>query len=203
MSNLTLSTMRAQIQAIIPDAAISNARVNSAIQTAHEVFPVDYLVDHVDETLTLVTDTWEYALPETSSVSTFVRVSKIWLESSTAGLFDRVIPDHLYRPTYDGTGVWQIVFARDFNPISGRKLRIEGQKRYTTPSGDSDVITLHNGWVMHYAMGLLHASEGGSDSSMAAWHQRMTAFHMAEADKIVDNIPNRAKPGSVAVPGVI
>jgi hypothetical protein len=202
--NLTLVLMRAQIQAIIPDVAISNARVTSVIQTAHEVFPMEYLVDHVDESsITLATDTWEYALPETSNVSTFVRINGLWLESATAGLFDSFIPAHMWRPTYDGSGVWQIVFVRDWNPVSGRKIRIEGQKRYSIPSGDSDVVTLHNGWVIQYSAGLLHASQGGSDSSMASWHQRMAAFHMAEADKIVDNINNRAKPGSVAVPGVI
>jgi hypothetical protein len=196
--------MRALIQAVIPDSAISNATVDAAIKVAHEVFPMEYFIDFTDEaTITLATSTWEYALPETSNVSTFVLIRQIWMESATAGLFQDVIPKHLWRPTYDGVGVWQIVFARDFVPTNGRKLRIEGQVRYTTPSGDSSVITLHNGWVIQYVLGLLHAREGGSDSSMAAWHQRMAAFHMAEADKITDNINGRAKPDSVLVPGVV
>ncbi len=203
MANLTLAQLRARIQVLIPDVAVANADVTSAIQTAHEVFPMDYFVDHTDESLTLATDTWEYALPLTSAVSTFVLIRNVWLESSTAGLFDGVIPNGLWRPTFDGVATWQLVFARVFNPISGRKLRIEGQKRYTTPALDTDVITLHNGWVIQYAAGLLHASRGGSDSSMAAWHQRMAQFHMAEAQKIEANINNRARPGSVAVPGVI
>lgn len=203
MPNLTLSQMRARIQVLIPDAAIANADVTSAIQTAHEVFPMEFFVDHTDESLTLATDTYDYALPETSSVSTFAMIREIWIESETAGRFDAVIDPQLWRVDYDGVGVWNLHIDRRFLPIDGRALRIIGQKRYTTPSGDNDVITLHNGWVIQYAAGLIHAAQGGTDSTMAAWHQRMAAFHMAEAAKIEDNLNNRAYPGSYIVPGVL
>lgn len=205
MANLTLAQTRARIQALIPDAAISNANVNSAIQTAHEVFPMEYLLDYSDENaITLATNTWEYVLPQDNDlVSIFVLIHNIWMESSTAGVFDSVIPQHLWRPTWDGASAWGLVFSRQFTPIDGRQLLIEGQMRYVTPSADGDIITLHNGWVIQYACGLLHAREGGSDSSMAAWHQRMAGFHMTEAQKIEDNMNNRARPDSVQVPGVI
>ena len=203
MPNLTLAQMRARIQALVPDAAISDARVNSAIQTAHDVFPMEYFIDHTDETLTLATDTWEYALPETASVSTFVAIKEIWIESTTADQFDRVLPNHLWRVDYDGSGAWTIVIDPRWLPLDGRSLRIVGQKRYSTPSGDNDVITLHNGWLIQYTLGLVHASQGGTDSDMATWHQRMASFHMAEAQKIEDNMNNRILPGSKLVPGVI
>ena len=204
MPNLTLAQMRARIQVLVPDNAIAAADLTSVIQTAHELFPMEFFVDHVDETsITLATDTWEYTLPETSNVSTFVRIHEVRMESETAGLFDTVIPMHLFQLTYDGSGVWQIVFDRRFEPISGRKLRISGQKRYSTPSGDSDVVTLHNGWVIAYATALIHAAQGGTTSDMANWHQRMAGQFFENAERMVDNINNRAKPGSVSVPGVI
>lgn len=203
MPNLTLAQARARIQVLIPDAAIADADVTSAIQTAHELFPMEYFVDHTDESLTLATDTYDYALPETSNVSTFVTIRHVWIESETADLFKAVIDPLLWRVDYDGAGVWNLHIDHRFNPIAGRTLRIVGQKRYTTPSVDADVITLHNGWVIQYATGLLHAAQGGSDSSMATWHQRMAAFHMAEAGKIEDNLNNRAYPGAYLVPGVI
>ena len=204
MANLTLATLRARVQGLIPDNAISDARVNNAIQVAHEVFPMDFFVDHTDEaSVTLLTDTWEYALPETSSVSTFVTIHEVKRESSTAGIFEDIIPDHLWRVDYDGSGVWNLVFDRKLEIVPSRKIRIKGQKRYTTPSADGDVITLHNGWVIQYVLGLLHAAQGGSSSDMATWHQRMASFHMEEAQKIEDNINNRAYPGSKLVPGAI
>jgi hypothetical protein len=201
---MTQVQIRAAVQNLVPDAAISNARMDSFIQTAQEVFPMEYFVDHTDESsITLISETWEYALPETSSVSTFVAINAVWIESSTAGQFYELIPDHLYLLRYDGSGVWQLVLDHRVTPIDGRKIRIEGQKRYIKSSGDSDVVTLHNGWVIQYAAGLAHASQGGTESDMSTWHQRMASFHMAEATKLEDNMNNRARPGATLVPGVI
>ena len=202
MPNLTLTQMRAQIAVLIPDASIANTDIDSAIQTVHQVFPGDFFIAHTSEALTLATDTWEYALPETLSVSSFVTIREIWLESSTAGLFTEVIPDHLWRVNYDGSGVWELQLDRRFSPIAGRKLRIIGQRKYTIPSLDADVIELHNGWVMQYALGLLHASRGGTSSDLAAWHRQMAMMHFGVAEQIANNINNRALPGTTLVPGV-
>ena len=203
MPNLTLTQTRDRISVLVPDNAIAAADITSAIQTAHEVFPMEFFVDHTSEAVSLLADTWEYALPETASVSAFVTIRDIWIESSTAGLFTDYLPRNLWRVNYDGTGVWELQLDHRVSPIAGRKLRIVGQKRYTTPSADSDVITLHNGWVIQYAAALLHAAQGGTESDMSTWHQRMASFHMTEAQKIEDNMNNRAYPDSYRVPGVL
>jgi len=197
------SALRTVILSMIPDASIANGDVDNAITAAHLMFPGNYFVDCIDEsTITLATDNYEYDLPETSGVSTFVYIYGIWVESETAGLFEAELPHHLWTAEQLSATSWQLRLSRAVPILNGRKLRIVGQRKYVTPAVDGDEVELHEGWVLQYALAMLHSSRGGSGSDMAAWHRQMSMAHFQAAADVADNVDNRVRPGSVPVPGV-
>ena len=198
----TLASLRTKIADLIPDASIGNAHIDSWIKAAHLMFPGTYFVDHQDETVVIAASTYEYNL---GSPATFATVHRITIEGSTAGVFDGGQLDLGNHCSFLWNGTSHFLqLKKSVNDAitAGRKLRIEGQKKYTIPSADGSNIELHNGWVLNYVLYLAHQSRGGSGSDLASWHQRMAGVFYQAAKDIEDNIPNRGYPGAVLLPGV-
>lgn len=87
-----------------------------------------YLHEEEDESITLQSNTWDYAVP-----SGFAYISEIWVENATtSGLFDYFVPYHHWTVVLDG-GVPKIRFnSRLFSIADGKRIKVVGQKRPTT-----------------------------------------------------------------------
>ena len=200
----TRQTLAALVATLIPDASIASTDIISWIEAAHTMFPGQMFVDYSDETsITVAEATYEYALPETMNVSTFVAIQKIQLETEIAGYFGGQLPyPNIWQVDFDGAGVWTLKLAKDYPLTTGRKLRITGQRKFVVPTADGSVIELDAGWLLNYVLFLGHSSRGGSSSDLAAWHQRMAGVYYQGARDIESRMVNRIHPGSVLVPGV-
>uniref|UniRef100_A0A6M3IPJ6 Uncharacterized protein n=1 Tax=viral metagenome TaxID=1070528 RepID=A0A6M3IPJ6_9ZZZZ len=151
----------------------STSQYNDAINRAIEMGKDEYLLDKKDETATLVTDTYEYAVP-----SGFRYISQIYREDTTDD-------DTYYVQNLIDSRKWWVVpvnatnsvikFADNMYPIgsdlNGQKLRIIGQQLQSNLTNDADTCLLPSEFVIQQARAILLSQEKGSDERQAKFAQ--------------------------------
>ena len=139
---------------------------NKAINLAIEALAKRYLVDIKDETtITLVADTYEYALP----------TSMLYLHKVTTE--DEVGNDTFYESAEIDPRDWSIIKAYPpklklrygyYSITAGKDLRLEGQGAQPTVSADTDIIYLPPDWLVQKAVTFLPQNKiesGGLDAT--------------------------------------
>ena len=135
---------------------------NKAINLAIESIADKYLINKIDETITLVADVTEYTVPDE-----FDYVHKITEEETadTGEFYDAYEVD---------SRQWGIISPRTlklseaFSITAGKDLRIEGQGRQNTVSDDIDKIYIPPDWLVNKAITFLPQNKiqsGGLDAT--------------------------------------
>uniref|UniRef100_A0A6M3L447 Uncharacterized protein n=1 Tax=viral metagenome TaxID=1070528 RepID=A0A6M3L447_9ZZZZ len=142
-----------------------------AINMAIESIAGKYLIDLIDDTtITLVADTYEYALP-----TSFLYLHKITTEADAAG------------DVFDASDVidprdWSIITAypptlkldeNRYTIVAGKDLRLEGQGSQAAVSADTDVISLPQDWVVQKAITYLPKNKIQSNQLEGTYQQAL------------------------------
>jgi hypothetical protein len=144
--------------------------LHSAINQAIEHAAGKYLVDLIDDTtITLVADTYEYALP-----TSFLYLNKVTTESAVAS-------DIFYKEDVIDFRDWDVIKAYPptlkldknmYSIVAGKDLRLEGHGTQALVSADTDVIYLPPAWLIQKAITFLPQnkiqSHGLRDTYLAA-----------------------------------
>lgn len=185
------------------------AALNAAIRLLHLAWfrPVR------DQTLTTVTNTWEYALPNTVL---WESVARIELQVSTDNTLigypyadARAWDSRLYRAV-DANGVttWYLQFG--VQPPSGRLIRFLGQAAYTDLVADTDVLPLEGDWagpavewIYDYAAHKLWTWEANKQPSGDAQKAIARAEQILQEarQELLENRPTPL-PSHIVVPGM-
>ena len=169
----------------------SYEQYKDAINRAIEMAKNDYLVDKIDETVALVTDTYEYTIP-----SGFRYICGIWLEDNVdantyydSGFLD---PNHYTVVPYNSTAN-KLKFHDNSYPIGAsintRNLRIIGLATQNVLSNDSDVCELPPEYVIQQARALLLYTRDDKQTTA----DRAQARAEQERRHMVTSIPALAK----------
>lgn len=128
---LTVDELRDELAHHLQDSAHALINRNQLLEminsAAWDAANGDWLIPLDDETLETVAATYEYAVP-----ASFLYIHDVWLESATAGLFDRRILRNQWRLLLTGTTP-QLVLDPDLHTITAtRNLKLQGHRRPTT-----------------------------------------------------------------------
>lgn len=159
-----------------------------AINLAIEASAGKYVIDKIDETITLVADTYEYTLPASMSF-----VHKVTTEhTADTGKF------------YDSDEIdirdWDIISPRTlklrhgyYSITAGKDLRIEGQGRQDALTSDIDVCYLPLDWVVQKAITFLPQNKIQSNQLDNTYRQALVIsareprnYPTPEARRVVD-----------------
>jgi len=89
-----------------------------------------------DESLTMVADTYQYDVP-----ASFAYIQDLFEEdSSTADLYTEAIPQHMWKPGYDGGNPTIEFNANLWTPVPGKSIKVVGQQRPSKYTADSDTV---------------------------------------------------------------
>ena len=142
-----------------------------AINMAIESIAGKYLIDLKDETtITLVADTYEYALP-----------------TSFLYLYSVITEDSVDTDVYEGSNEidprdWDIIRAyppylkldeQRYSITAGRDLRLEGQGTQAIVDGDADVINIPPDWLVQKAITFLPKGKIQSNKLDATYQQAL------------------------------
>ena len=89
-----------------------------------------------DESLTMAADTYQYDVP-----ADFAYIQDLFEEdSSTADLYTESLPQHMWKPGYDGGNPTIEFNANLWTPVLGKSIKVVGQKRPSKYTADSDAV---------------------------------------------------------------
>ena len=147
----------------------STDEYNKAINLAIESLAGKYLLELIDDTtITLVADTYEYALP----------ISMLYLYRVTTE--DEVAGDVFLESGVIDNRIWDVIKAYPpylklnksyYSITAGKDLRLEGQGTQALADDDTDVISLPTGWLIQKAITFLPQNKiqsGGLDTTYKA-----------------------------------
>uniref|UniRef100_A0A6M3J384 Uncharacterized protein n=2 Tax=viral metagenome TaxID=1070528 RepID=A0A6M3J384_9ZZZZ len=159
-----------------------NDNINMAIDMAAE----HALLNKVDESIDLATDTYLYNLS-----TQFLYVRQIFQESSTAGLFDLEKPIDPRYWRIIKTSTIQLEFVKElFYPTDGRELRIIGLASPSSLDTDTEACPVNPTWVVNQAAALMHQSRIRGEGSDSEWHVEQMKLCQTMADKIKGGSPS-------------
>lgn len=152
---------------------------NDFINMAIEMVAKEALVNKVDTSIDLEEDTYSYDLP-----TAFLYVNAIYLESSTADLYDSSLPiDRLYWRIVRGTTT-KLEFVKNyFTPTDGRELRITGLASPAKLSADSSECPINPVFIAYQAAALMHQSRIRGRDLDSEYHSEQMRLCQAMADK--------------------
>jgi len=159
-----------------------------AINLAIESLARKYFIDLIDDTtITLVADTYEYALP-----TNFLYLHQIITE-------DEVDGDEFFESAIIDPRSWSIIKAypptlkldkRYYSVTADKDLRLEGQGAQATVSDDTDVIYLPPDWVVAKAITML---PGNKIESNALTETYRRAVNIAAKEPVALSYPHARK----------
>ena len=148
------------------------AELNDFLNEAIDMVAKEILFDIVNETVVLVADTREYALP-----LTIIEIDRITREYNTAGIYkmDDVIDPRDYKLLHKfPPKLW---LADNWSPLAGRHLRIEGRASQDRLTSDGDICALPPVFVVQQALAFYQASRATAE------HTQMLVAAQAMADR--------------------
>jgi len=142
-----------------------------AINLAIESIAGKYLIELIDDTtITLVADTYEYALP-----TSFLYLYRVITEDEVAGdVFDAA--DEIDPRDYYITKAYPPYLKLDevrYSITAGKDLRLEGQGTQAIVTADTDVINIPPGWLVQKAITFLPKGKIGSNKLDATYQQAL------------------------------
>jgi len=152
---------------------------NDFINLAIEMVAKEALVDTVDETIELATDTWQYDLP-----TTFLYIHRIDMQDAD-GDYDTLKP---IDPRY-----WRVVktstltleFIKGiWSPTDGRVIRIKGLASPSILDTDTEECPVNPSYVSYQAAALLHQSRIRAGDVDSEYHSQQMTLCQAMADKV-------------------
>ena len=180
----TLLQIRTSVRRNIRASArqVSDDDLNDFINQAIDSAEGGMWYELADESIELATDTYEYDL-STATLAKFDYIREIWLESSTANLYDVLIPNEQWEPQYVSDYPELRFFRQWFSPVNGRNIRIIGWATQSRVSDDDDVLYIDAVYLVMYASALAHGVLLlDSDSSQPARiNARNAAFQLADS----------------------
>ncbi len=158
---------------------------NAAIDMAHYAVEDIYLLDKVDESLTMIVDTYEYTIP-----AGFRYLSKVLYKPIGATYFTeisvlewRVIPGATKKLWLDRI-------------YDGATLRLVGQGQATLPANDAATVQLPERYVVAKATALVLAMQPGGEISDARERMQWAAWWEQQADIEMVRMRTAVKPNS-------
>lgn len=159
---------------------------NDYINLAIDMIAEQALLNKVDESVPLATDTYQYNLS-----THFLYVSNIFTESATAGVWDmeKPIDPRYWRVVKKATIV--VEFVKElWTPTDGRKLRIIGLASPSKLDIDTELCPVNPAFIVNQAAALLHQSRIRGSGVDTEWHSQQMKLCQAMADKIRDESPS-------------
>jgi len=167
---------------------------NDFINLTIEMVAKEALINKVDTSIDLVSDTYAYDLP-----TAFLYVDKVEMESGTTDVYNLELPiDRRY---------WRVVraatqkleFVKElWSPTDGRELRVTGLASPAILSSDSTECPINPTFIAYQAAALLHQSRIRAGEMDSEWHSQQMTLCQAMADKERPNI-RTSIGGAVAV----
>jgi len=153
---------------------------NDFINLAIDMVAKEALINKVDTSVELVTDTYQYTLS-----TQFLYIYRIELESATADVYDTEKP---INPKY-----WRVVKAATtkiefvknlWSPTDGRNIRISGIASPSKLDTDTEECPLNPAYVSYQAAALLHQSRIRGADVDSEYHSQQMALDQSMADKV-------------------
>jgi len=156
------------------------ATYNDFMNQAIDMVAKEALINKVDTSVELETDTYQYTLS-----TQFLFVNSIELESSTAGVYNSENPiDDRYWRVIKATTT-KIEFVKDWwTPTDGRKIRISGLASPSILDTDDEECPLNPIYISYQAAALLHQSRIRSDSIDSEFHRAQMTLCQSMADRV-------------------
>jgi len=157
---------------------------NDYINLAIDMVAKEALLNKVDESVTLATDTYQYTLS-----TQFLYVHGIEMESSTSGVYNTEKP---INPKY-----WRILRASTVElefvkelwaPIADRVLRITGLASPSKLDTDSEECPVNPAFITYQAAALLHQSRIRGSDVDSEYHRGQMILCQGMADKVRETI---------------
>jgi len=154
---------------------------NAFINLAIDMVAKEGLLHKVDESVDLVSDTYQYTLS-----TQFLYVDRIEMESGTSGVYNKDKPiDRLYWRVLRAATI-ELEFVKElWSPTDGRTLRITGLASPSKLDTDTEACPINPAYVVYQAAALLHQSRiRGTDMDSEYHRGQMTLCQaMAEAER--------------------
>ncbi len=157
---------------------------NDFINLAIEMVAKEALLNKVDTSTTLATDTYQYNLS-----TQFLHIYRVEMESSTSGVYDKEKPiDRRYWRVIKGTTL-QIEFVKAlWTPTADRALRITGLASPSKLDTDTEECPVNPTFISYQAAALLHQSRIRGADMDSEWHSQQMGLNQAMADKVRDTM---------------
>lgn len=152
---------------------------NDFINLAIDMVAKEALINKIDTSIDLATDTYQYALS-----TQFLYVYRIELESATAGVYNTAKPvDPRYWRVIKGTTTY-VEFVEDtFTPTDGRAIRITGLASPSKLDTDTEESPVNPAYIAYQAAALLHQSRIRGADSDSEYHAQQMTLSQAVADR--------------------
>ena len=156
----------------------SPEEMNNAINLAIQAVEMEALEDKTDESLTIVSGTWEYAVP-----SGFVYIDAIYQVSDTDSTEMSYI-DLRHWQVINKSGTKYLWF--DKNKVSltaDYTLRITGQSKASTLTLDAGTTEISTAFLVQQAKALLHQQRIDGTGGVSEAHDKQMALAQTMADR--------------------
>jgi len=152
---------------------------NDMINMVIEMVAKEALINKVDTSVTLASDTYSYDLP-----TSFLYVDSVMMESGTSDVYNKELPiDRRYWRVIRAS-TQKLEFVKElWSPTADRSLRIIGLASPAVLSSDSTECPINPTFIAYQAAALLHQSRIRSDDLDSEWHRMQMQLCQAVADK--------------------
>lgn len=152
---------------------------NDFINLAIEMVAKESLINKVDTSVTLESDTYTYDLP-----TSFLYIDSIMMESGTSDVYNKELPiDPRYWRVVRST-TQQLEFVKElWSPTADRSLRITGLASPAVLSADSSQCPVNPTFIAYQATALLHQSRIRGKDLDSEYHSEQMRLCQAMADK--------------------
>ena len=152
---------------------------NDFMNLAIDMVAKEALVDKVDETIALVTDTYQYTLP-----TTFLYIHSIEMQNSDGDYnVERPIDPRYWRIIK--TATLKLEFVKNlWSPTNGRTIRITGLGSPSKLDTDTETCPLNPAFVANQAAALLHQSRIRGNDVDSEYHSSQMKLCQAMANEI-------------------
>jgi|TARA_R110000751_G_scaffold219556_1_gene322301 hypothetical protein len=140
---------------------------NNAINHAIDLVANEALMDRVDESISLVTNTYQYNIP-----TQFLYIDELHVSDSSGNYIDRLPLNNKteWRPVKKTTAVIEFIKG-NYAPVTGRTLRITGSASPGRLETDAESCPVDPEYVIQAAKAYLHQSRIRSNAKDPEDHQ--------------------------------
>jgi hypothetical protein len=162
---------------------------NNAINMAIAMIQDEVLEDKLDETLTIVADTYEYAVP-----AGFYAIDGIIQGDSSNKYFQSAAIGLKAWKIINAAGTKKIWFDKELVSLTaGYKLRLTGQSLASQLSLDASTTDINSAYIVQQAKALLHQSRITGSGVVSEMHDRQMA--------VAQSLAQQNRPTQVSVRG--